>query len=98
MNHFVNHYWTYIYTYYLQCARKGTIVSTINATDRDTDYNNQLIKYEFLYSNSSTGQHFESFSIDNKTGVITLTGSLDREEKPSFKVFYLITRIYSSYL
>lgn len=40
-----------------------------------------------MYSNSSTGQHFESFSINNITGVITLTGNLDREEKSLFKVF-----------
>lgn len=73
---------------FLQCAKKGTIVTAINATDEDKDYNNQLIKYEFLYSNSSTGQRFQSFSIDKKTGFITLIGSLDREEKPSFKVFY----------
>nr|XP_034311820.1 cadherin-23-like [Crassostrea gigas] len=69
-----------------ECARKDTRVLTINATDKDIDYNNKLIKYEFLYSNSSTGQHFESFSIDNKTGVITLTGNLDREEKSSFRI------------
>lgn len=64
--------------------------------DKDIDYNNKLIKYEFLYSNSSTGQHFESFSIDNKTGVITLTGNLDREEKSSFRVFHLIIKVNCS--
>lgn len=82
----------------MQCAKKGSIVTTINATDDDKDYNNHRLKYEFMYSNSSTGQHFESFSINNITGVITLTGNLDREEKSLFKVFkHLFIRIIPPY-
>lgn len=66
--------------------KKGTILTKIQATDEDRDFNNQLVSYEFLYSNASTGQRFELFHIDNITGEIKLIKDLNYGLKQVFKV------------
>lgn len=68
--------------------KKGTTLTKIQATDKDNDFNNQLLKYEFFYSNASTGQRFELFHIDNITGEIKLIRDLSYGMKQFFKVCY----------
>lgn len=66
--------------------KKGTILTKIQAIDEDRDFNNQLVSYEFFYSNASTGQRFELFHIDNITGEIKLIKDLNYGMKQFFKV------------
>lgn len=66
--------------------KKGTILTKIQATDGDRDFNNHFVSYEFLYSNASTGQRFELFHIDNITGEIKLIKDLNYGLKQVFKV------------
>ncbi|XP_065923515.1 cadherin-23 [Magallana gigas] len=74
-----------------KCVKKGTTLTKIQATDKDKDFNNQLVNYEFFYSNASTGQRFELFHIDNITGEIKLIRDLSYGIKQFFKIYVICT-------
>ncbi|XP_059401414.1 protocadherin gamma-A6-like isoform X6 [Carassius carassius] len=61
---------------------KGTYITTVNASDADSGMYS-LISYSFA---NLKGNINEVFEIDEKTGVITLTGVLDFEKSKKYEI------------
>ncbi|XP_061191820.1 cadherin-23-like [Saccostrea echinata] len=74
-----------------ECAKFNTSIFEIDATDADKDYENHFITYQFRYANSSSGQNFESFHINNKTGRISLVKNIDHEIRPLYSISVICT-------
>ncbi|XP_076467657.1 protocadherin Fat 1-like [Babylonia areolata] len=60
-------------------AQVGTLLTRITTSDRDTGINRNTC-YRLME------QHTKVFSIAPESGIITLVGSLDREERPDYNV------------
>lgn len=68
-------YNTSVYNYLTQCARNGTTLVKLNATDEDDEANgNGLIEFYFLDKSEDPNSTF--FIINNKTGKISTVASL----------------------
>ncbi|XP_078267831.1 protocadherin gamma-A6-like isoform X3 [Rhinoraja longicauda] len=67
----------------LENAPKGTLVIHVNATDLDAGTNGEI---EFSFSSQTTVKVFQLFSIDSKTGEITVEGSLDYEDNNVYAI------------
>ncbi|XP_073685610.1 protocadherin gamma-A6-like isoform X7 [Garra rufa] len=63
-------------------APKGTYITTVNASDADSGMYS-VISYSFA---NLKGNINEVFEIDEKTGVITLTGVLDFEKSKKYEI------------
>ncbi|KAL5013028.1 hypothetical protein ScPMuIL_011579 [Solemya velum] len=63
---------------FLENSRKGTKVTQLYATDRDSGVNGE-IQY------SLHQEAFSLFSIDHSSGIITTSSEFDREKMPSFR-------------
>ncbi|XP_062589500.1 cadherin-23-like, partial [Saccostrea cucullata] len=74
-----------------ECAKFNTSIFDIDATDADKDYDNRFITYQFRYQNSSSGQDFESFHINNINGRISLVKKIDHEITPFFTISVICT-------
>ena len=64
----------------LEDAQPGSFVTSLTAEDRDVDANANLT-YAIVAGNDDV-----TFAIDPASGVVTLTGSLDREEQVYFRL------------
>ncbi|KAK3091254.1 hypothetical protein FSP39_018308 [Pinctada imbricata] len=68
-----------------ECAKIGTLVTIINATDKDHGENGR-ISYSFEYTNGSFGFSLPPFLIDNDNGSVILQNQLDSEKQIDYTV------------
>ena len=70
----------------LQNATVGTLITTINATDRDEDVNAQ-VKFTIISGNDD-----ERFTLNETNGELRTAKSLDYDQEPKF---YKVRMYYS---
>lgn len=62
----------------LENSNVSTLVATVYATDKDQDANGRV---SYKITSGNTG---EAFAVNNKTGVVTVKGSIDREKMKEY--------------
>lgn len=62
----------------LENSNVSTLVAKVYATDEDQDANGRV---SYKITSGNTG---EAFAINNKTGVVTVKGSIDREKMKEY--------------
>ncbi|XP_058263973.1 protocadherin alpha-4-like isoform X7 [Hemibagrus wyckioides] len=67
----------------IENSPRDTSVVSVHATDADEGKNGEIV-YSFVMQNSD--EHFETFSIDSETGLITVQGVVDFEKQNAFEI------------